>query len=176
MKNKYEIVGDKVKIHLHRQKGTKDEVVWISKSRLGRAMEFKNTWFFAEGYKGVNYCIGFVTVDGKRETIRMHRWLLMEDIELFAELMPNEIIDVEHFDGDGLNNCDDNIYVVTHGENMEAIMKNKKYNMDYFRRKQALRNFQLMTKTLQATGFSDTEIMNAVQEAITTGHSTESVR
>lgn len=172
MKNKYEIVGNKVKIHLAREKGTKDEYVWISKSKLGRATEFKNTWFFAEGYKGVNYCIGFMTVNGKRETIRMHRWLLEDEITLFAELMPNEIIDIEHFDGNGLNNCDDNIYVVTHGENMEAIMKNKKYNMDYFKRKQALRNFQIMTKALQATGFTETEITNAVMEAFTSGHST----
>jgi hypothetical protein len=164
MKNKYEIIGEKVKIHLKREKGTKDEIVWISRSRLGKALEFPNTWFFAEGYKGVNYCIGFMTINGKRETIRMHRWLLSEEISLFRELNPDAIIDVEHFDINGLNNCDDNIYVVTHSENMEAIGKKKQYNMDYFKRLQLVRNFQIQTKMLQAVGFTQDELINLILE------------
>jgi hypothetical protein len=52
-----------------------------------------------------------ICIDGKRRTILLHRQLLGLSRSL----------DVDHIDGDGLNNCRSNLRVVTHSENMQNM-------------------------------------------------------
>jgi hypothetical protein len=110
MKNHYEIQGEVTVILLHRKDGSVLKTL-IDTSDLEKAKAFPFTWFanWAPETRSF-YCDGnFYLPGGASRHIRLHRWL--------SNCSENVVVD--HSDSDTLNNCRENLRVVTQAENMQ---------------------------------------------------------
>lgn len=130
MQNRYIIEGDVVKVFLPRYDGS-EEVAIISIDSLDRVSEFPNTWFYVRGHGNCNYVQGTCIRDGKKTTIKLHRWIMDKELTFWKTKYPNDKFDIDHLDGNGLNNTVDNIWVCTHNENLDNRGENRIYNKKY---------------------------------------------
>lgn len=119
MKNDYEILGDVTAIAIiSRKHGTIKTL--ISTEKLQRAEEFDGRWY-ASWDNGTRsfYVLGHITREnGKRSNISLQRWITYE---------PNG--EVDHIDHDTLNNTNQNLRIVSRGENCQnkkGAQKNSK--------------------------------------------------
>ena len=76
MRNEFEIRGDKVAVFLNRRDGSTLETI-IDLADLDRAQEFEGSWY---GHWNPDtksfYAVGCPTVNSKRTTILLHRYLM----------------------------------------------------------------------------------------------------
>lgn len=72
----------------------------------------KYNWYASKNRK--HYARRHQMVDGKKAKVYMHRQILkVEDPKIF----------VDHIDGNGLNNCRNNLRTATHSENLANVFK-----------------------------------------------------
>lgn len=108
MKNQYEILQDGTVCIYVTKYGAKLPLVKIHISQLARADEFPNTWCIDWDKKGKTYYVyGKMTINGKRKTVYLHRWLTITP----------DGLEVDHIHHNGLDNRPSAIRVVTSGEN-----------------------------------------------------------
>jgi hypothetical protein len=108
MKNKYEIIEDKVYIEL-----SQGQVGIIDLEDLGRVDSFKGKWYAArrrnKTISDIYYVQGAVTINGKQKTIQLHKWLL--DLE--------NRWTIDHINHNGLDNTRENLRVCTAKDNCQ---------------------------------------------------------
>ncbi|MCM3494531.1 HNH endonuclease [Paenibacillus lactis] len=109
MKNRFEIRGDVTVIFIDSPKYGVKEVA-IDTSDLPLVQKFPNSWCIhwdptIQGF----YCRGKIQVNGKRNTIYLHRWITQCPVNL----------QVDHFDNDTLNNRRSNLRIVKNSENQQ---------------------------------------------------------
>lgn len=110
VKNNYETRGDVTAIIINSPKYGRKEAL-ISTCKLERAKEFVNSWRLCFSVTGKTfYVVGhMVQSEGKRQEMRLHRWLTNAP----------DGLEVDHFNHDGLNNIDENLRVVTSADNKQ---------------------------------------------------------
>lgn len=106
MRNKYKIIGDTVIIELTRKNG-EIHTTSVSLSKLGKLLEFDVTWCLLDQKTTNQYVMTTVRENGKQKTVRLHRFLL--DAPLGSV--------VNHINGNGTDNTDDNLEIVTNQVN-----------------------------------------------------------
>lgn len=110
MKNEYEIRGDVTAIIINSPKYGRLETL-ISTSKLEKVKLFPHAW----GVKWNSFTQSFYVGgdskndDGKRINVRLHRWLTDA----------TEGMQVDHFNNKTLDNTDDNLRIVTQGDNLQ---------------------------------------------------------
>ena len=105
MKNEYEIRGDITAIFINSPKYGRRETL-INTIKLDFVNEFPNTWNITSSIdKKKNYVYG----KHKDKRIALHRLLTTACTSM----------DIDHIDGDTLNNTNENLRQVTHAENMQ---------------------------------------------------------
>lgn len=108
MKNKYEIKGDTVLIHL-KSKIHGDLVTEISKKDLALVDSMPYTWFVKQGgnRSGLYVAANIYNDNKKRTTIRLHQWIKK----------PSKGMVVDHINHNTLDNRRENLRVVTPSKN-----------------------------------------------------------
>jgi hypothetical protein len=107
VKNSYSTKGNVAVVYVERRNGDRLSIL-IDPGDLNRVREFRNTWCVQWSKNSQTfYVFGFVTNDGRREKIYLHRWLLTAT--------PTEEID--HKNHNGLDNRRRNIRVATASSN-----------------------------------------------------------
>jgi len=120
MKNAYEIIGDLTLIRINRISG-EPLVTTISTSDLQCVARFPNSWCakWDEGTRSF-YCQGkYRLPSGERRTVRLHRWIL--------EAPDNA--EVDHIDHNTLDNCRQNLRILTRQQNQQNLKGANKNNM-----------------------------------------------
>ena len=86
---------------------------------FGLTNNILSTWINKKGYYTFAIMTGSRT-DGtrKKHNVLVHRLVAYQK---YGNDIYNKGIEVRHFDGDSLNNCDNNILIGTHSENMMDI-------------------------------------------------------
>jgi hypothetical protein len=109
MKNRYDIRGDEVVIYLDRRDGSVLETR-ISLSDFEHVNAFPGKWYAHLNKKRKWYVwANGKDSDGKPITIHLHRYIMN----------PPEGLQVDHFDGDSLNNTRQNLRIVTQSQNQQ---------------------------------------------------------
>ena len=107
VKNRYEVRGDVTAIFLKSAKYGKKETV-ISTEKLPKVKSFSGTWSLKwNRNNNAFYCQGHIRGRGENRTIQLQR--------LITDCPADKVVD--HIDNNGLNNKDDNLRIVTNGEN-----------------------------------------------------------
>lgn len=95
MRNKYNVVGDKVIIHLYNGMATA-----VNLKHLDRLIAFPGRWTLDRDYRtGTPYVKSQVTINGKTTTTILARFI--------TQARKDQVVD--HKDGDTLNNLDSNL-------------------------------------------------------------------
>jgi hypothetical protein len=109
LKNRYEFRGDEVVIYLDRRDGSMLETR-ISASDFDHVNAFPGKWYAHLNKKRKWYVwANSKDSDGKPITLHLHRYIMN----------PPDGFQVDHFDGDSLNNTRDNLRVTTQSENQQ---------------------------------------------------------
>lgn len=101
MKNKYEIIGNKVAIHLNSGR----YITYVSLPDLEKVDLFPRTWT-ANTHAG-NKIYVVAEMGKSNPKLRLHRWILNPPAGMF----------VDHINGDTLDNTRENLSIVTPQEN-----------------------------------------------------------
>jgi hypothetical protein len=110
MRNKYEIVEDKVKIYLTTGADGEKLFTWISLKQFDRVNEYKGTWRAQYNHTSRSYyVIGQIWKNGKNKKIYMHRWIMKPDKDQL----------VDHINNDTLDNTEENLRIANRFENMQ---------------------------------------------------------
>ena len=106
MKNYYEVVGDVIHIRLDRKDGSH---AWtkVSARHLEKLSKINVKWCALDQGRASMYVSAIYRCNGKKQTLRLHR--VITDA-------PRGLV-VNHINGDGLDNTDDNLEVVTNQVN-----------------------------------------------------------
>lgn len=103
-RNKYRIEGNTAIVEIVKRNGEKYETI-INVERLPQVIaRYPSIFIVTEGYVG-----GYIRGTRKKELL--HRFLTDAP----------KGMDVDHIDGNKLNNCDDNLRIVTRAENMQNL-------------------------------------------------------
>jgi hypothetical protein len=108
VKNNYEIRGDVTALFIENPKYGPLEVL-ISTDKLEIVKDFPNSWMAKDGKCGLIYVVGHKRISGKQTIYYLHRLITNAPNGLF----------VDHIDGNGLNNTNGNLRIVTQAENAQ---------------------------------------------------------
>jgi len=108
MKNSFKTQGDLTVIYLVTENGVTYETI-IDTVDLERVKEFPNTWRVTSVTKvnSCRYVKGTISVNCKKKTVLLHRWILNPPSEL----------NIDHINHDTLNNRRNNLRVCSSKEN-----------------------------------------------------------
>lgn len=108
MKNRYEVVGEEVRIHIKRKNG-QQFVTLISIEDLPKLLDWENSWCIADrtGHRGGYYAYSRIPGVYPQDNITLHR--------LIIDAPPKVLVD--HINGDTLDNRRENLRLVTDKQN-----------------------------------------------------------
>lgn len=112
MKNSYEIRGDVTALFLNRKDGSVLETL-IDTKDLNKADEFPYTWCPSQTSTGTMYACGRDYENSK--TLRLHRYISQNV----------DGMDIDHINGNTLDNRSENLRIVTHQQNMQNVRVRK---------------------------------------------------
>lgn len=118
MKNNYWIYGGRIYIELIRKDGLRLAAI-ISKVDFEKVNSYPNTWYsYYEEKTESFYVVGTLTVEGKKKTIQMHRWIVNA---------PEKMV-VDHVNHNTLDNSRENLRVVSQRVNQQNRRGKQKNN------------------------------------------------
>lgn len=119
MRNRYIVCDDVTAIIITRR--NKEPLKTIIETKdLEKVKSFPNKWSAYES-NGKFYVIGCLQIEGKKKTVRLHRWVMDA---------PDDM-DVDHINGNSLDNRRTNLRLVTHQENMQNRGASKNNSSGY---------------------------------------------
>jgi len=107
MKNKYEINGNEIIIQLNKYNGDTFYTT-VSIDKLGLLINFDVEWRHQRINSNIEYAYATIYSSGKKFKLYLHRFLLC---------LNESDLCIDHINGNGLNNTNENIRMVTQQEN-----------------------------------------------------------